>query len=49
MNDLQKVPHNFVWCEQTGEPCFWWSCLAHDCAAKTQKTAEPLAEPGGKV
>ena len=32
MSEWQQVPHNFLICERTDEPCFWPECLARGCA-----------------
>lgn len=31
MADRQQVPHNFLICDRTDEPCFWPACQNHGC------------------
>lgn len=32
----QKAPHNFLYCERDGEPCFWPGCLDRGCVAANE-------------
>jgi hypothetical protein len=30
--EMTQAPHNFVYCDATGEECFWPYCVVKDCA-----------------